>query len=154
MNPRAALALVLAAAALGCAYRRGYYLDAPTRRIYAKDSWGRVTKWYEPGTPAYRKIAQQFWPELVDKPAAAPATQGGRRARMRAFMRGLSRDQWNIIMDLEMWTGNDQEDLSRLEDLEEMARAVKGLPFASYLEIKSRYPIGPEFRRHLLDKER
>ena len=146
-----AVALLLAAAAFGCAHR-GYFLDEPTRRICAKDSWGRITTWYEPGTPEYRKIALQFWPELAG--GAGKDRPRGRRERLNRLMHGLDKDQWHILLDLEMWTGNDQVDLERLEDIEAMARAVKGLPFDDYLDLKRRYSLASELRKHLLEGDR
>lgn len=141
--------LSLAPAGLGCAHR-GYGLDESTRRIYARSASGRVTKSYEPGTEEYEAIARRFWPHLLEKPAPRPDESPGRRDRMNAFMRSLDRDQWHILLDLELWTGDDRVDLSRLEDIEEVARAVKGLPFHDFLELKRRYPIRSELRAHLL----
>ncbi len=62
---------LLALAAAGCAHR-GYFLDEPTRRIYTRNSFGRVTKWYEPGTEEYNSIALRFYPSLLDKPVERP----------------------------------------------------------------------------------
>ncbi|MCX5789276.1 MAG: hypothetical protein NTX64_12335 [Elusimicrobia bacterium] len=152
MRLRAAVALLLAAAAFGCAHR-GYFLDEPTRRIYAKDSWGRISTWYEPGTPEYRKIALQFWPELAGETRSG-RPNSGRRGRLNRLMHGLDQDQWHILLDLEMWTGKDEEDLARLEDLEAMAHAVKGLSFDHYLELKRRYSLAWELRKHLLEGDR
>lgn len=139
-------------AAAGCAHR-GYYLEERTRRIYVRNSWGRVTTWYEPGTKEYEAIALKFWPTLVDGPAA-PDASGGRRGRLKAFMKGLDKDQWHILLDLELWTGDDRVDLSHLEDMETVARAVKGLPFGDYVALKDRYPIRSELRASLLERER
>ena len=150
MRPRAAVALLLAAVAFGCAHH-GYFLDEPTRRIYAKNSWGRVTTWYEPGTPEYRKIAQQFWPELAGGLGKAHAPASGRRERLNRLMHGLNKDQWQILLDLGLWSGDDLKDLSRLEDLEAMARAVKGLSFDDYLGLKKEYPTDSDLRNRLLE---
>ncbi|MBI4347159.1 MAG: hypothetical protein HY553_09915 [Elusimicrobia bacterium] len=140
--------LTLSSAGLACAHR-GYGLDESTRRIYARSASGRVTKWYEPGTEEYEAIARRFWPHILEKPTPRPE-EPGRRDRMNAFMRGLDRDQWHILLDLDLWTGDDKVDLSRLEDIEQVARAVKGMPFNDFLELKRRYPIRSELRAQLL----
>lgn len=143
--------LIVLAALAGCA-RRGYVLDEPTRRIAARDSMGRVTKWYEPGTAEYDRIALRFYPGVVDKPAPKDAEAPGRRGRMAAFMKGLDKDQWHILLDMDLWTGDDRADLQRLEDMEAVARAVKGMPFNDYLELKRRYPIRSELRQQLMSQ--
>lgn len=144
-----ACAALLALAAAGCAHR-GYFLDEPSRRIYTKNSLGRVTKSYEPGTEEYNSIALRFYPQLVDKPADRPEDGLGRRSRLNAFMKGLDRDQWHILLDLELWTGDDKADLSHVEDLQRVARAVKGMPFNDFLDLKERYPIRSELMARLL----
>lgn len=146
---RLALGVLLLAAVSGCA-RRGYFLDEETRRIYTRNSFGRVTKWYEPGTAEYDQIALRFYPSVIEKPAPREDAPSGRRGRMAAFMKGLDKDQWHILLDMDLWTGDDRVDLQHLEDMEAVARAVKGLPFNDYLEMKRRYPIRSELRAQLM----
>lgn len=147
--PRLALPLLLLVVTAGCA-RRGYFLDEETRRIYTRNSWGRITKWYEPGTSEYDAIALRFYPSVIEKPAPKDAPPSGRRGRMAAFMKSLDKDQWHILLDMDLWTGDDRVDLQHLEDMESVARAVKGLPFNDYLEMKRRYPIRSELRAQLM----
>ncbi|MBI5201114.1 MAG: hypothetical protein HY925_05980 [Elusimicrobia bacterium] len=144
------LAFLACLAAAGCAHH-GYFLDEQTKRIYTKDSWGRVTKWYEPDTQEYNAVALRFYPGLLDKPMLKPSDdEPSRRGRLKRFMQALDRDQWHILLDLELWTGDDKIDLAHLEDLERVAKAVDGMPFDDFMRLKEQYPIRPELMARLL----
>ena len=127
--------LLLAALAAGCA-AQGYYLEEETDRIYVKNRWGTVTKWYEPRTQEYDEIAARFWPYLLEDPSKPSPSAQGRKARLSKLIRTLDKDQWRILLDLDLWSGKDKVDLAHLEDLERMAKAVKGLSFGEYLAMK------------------
>ncbi|MBI4425345.1 MAG: hypothetical protein HY554_16570 [Elusimicrobia bacterium] len=152
MIARRSLPAALVLLAAGCAHH-GYFLEESTGRIYARNAFGRVTKRYAPGSDEYDAIALRFWPNLIEKPAQ-PQAAPGRRGRLAEFMRGLDKDQWHILLDLDQWTGDDRIDLAHLEDLEAMAGAVKGLPFTDYLSLKERTPSRSELKAMLLKGER
>lgn len=147
-------AVVVAVLGTAACAHQGYFLEESTGRIYTRDAFGRIAKWYEPGTAEHDAIALRFWPGNVEKPKQPERPEPGPRGRMAAFMRGLDKDQWHILLDMDLWTGDDRIDLVHLDDMQIVARAVKDLPFNDYLELKRRYPIRSELRAHLMRGER